>query len=148
MYGTNSCLVPVNKLQKYLKLVSQNLGTLQFPSPHGFGFQVKKLVVTNLKVGKKFFISLLGLFSPEPPIPLHFFPVSHWFRGWLKINLKVYDIINCLYKNLITHFVWYLEREKRCGIETLSIYRVLNNEHFYGKIMQKICTKSWSQTPF
>ena len=59
----------MNKLQKYLKLVSQKFGTLQFPSPNGLGFQVKKLVVTNLKVGKKhffFFISLLGLFSPEP----------------------------------------------------------------------------------
>ena len=34
--------------------------------------------------------------------------VSHCVRGWSKINLKVYDIINCLNKNLITHFVWYL----------------------------------------
>ena len=58
----------MNKLQKYLKLVSQKLGTLQFPSPNELGFQVKKLVVTNLKVGNFFFsISLLGLFSPEPP---------------------------------------------------------------------------------
>ena len=48
---------------------------------------------------------------------------------------KVYDVINCLNKNLITHFVWYLEKEKRYEIETLSIYRVLNKEYFYGKIM-------------
>ena len=27
---------------------------------------------------------------------------SHCFRGWSKINLKVYDVINCLNKNLIT----------------------------------------------
>ena len=27
-------------------------------------------------------------------------------------------------------------------IETLAIDRVLNTEHFYGKIMQKIYTKS------
>ena len=46
-----------------------------------------------------------------------FFPVSHWLRGSLKINLKVYDISNCLNKNLITHFVWQFEREKRCNIE-------------------------------
>ena len=25
-----------------------------------------------------------------------FFPVSHCFRSWLKKNLKVYDVINCL----------------------------------------------------
>ena len=41
-----------------------------------------------------------------------FLPVSHCFRGWWKINLKVCDIINCLNKNLITHFVWYLKKEK------------------------------------
>ena len=33
--------------------------------------------------------------------------VSHCFRGWSRINLnKVYDIINCVNKNLLTHFVW------------------------------------------
>ena len=47
---------------------------------------------------------------------LLFHPVSYWFRGCLKINLKVYDVINCLSKNLITHFVWYLEKEKRYDI--------------------------------
>ena len=33
-------------------------------------------------------------------------------------------------------------------IETLSINIVLNKEHFCGKIMQEMCTKSWSQAPF
>ena len=42
---------------------------------------------------------------------------------------------------LITHFVWYLEKEKRYDIETLSIDRVLNKKHFKGKIMKKMCTK-------
>ena len=70
-----------------------------------------------------------------------FFPVSHFFRGWFKQSLKVYDVIECLNKNWITH-VWYLEKEMRCHIETLSIDRVLNTEHSYGKIMQKMCTKS------
>ena len=65
-----------------------------------------------------------------PSSPL-FLPVSHCFRGWSKINLKVYDVINCLNKNLITHFVWYLKKEKRHDIETLSNDRVLNKEHFY-----------------
>ena len=74
-------------------------------------------------------------------LPL-FFPVNYCLRGWSKKNLKIYDVINCLKKNLITYFVWYLEREIRCDIEALSIDRELNKEHFYGKIMQKICTKS------
>ena len=69
-------------------------------------------------------------------------PVSHCFRRWSKINLKVYYVINCLNKNLVTHFVWHLEKEKRHNIETLSIARVLNNEHLCGKVMQKMFTKS------
>ena len=54
--------VPVNKLQKYLKPVLQKLGTLQFPSPKGLGFQVQKLIMTNLKVGKTFFHILAWAF--------------------------------------------------------------------------------------
>ena len=75
------------------------------------------------------------------PSSLPFFPVSHCVRGWSKINLKVCNIINCLNKNLITHFIWYLGKEKRYDIETLAIDRVLNKEHFYRKIMQKCAPK-------
>ena len=71
-----------------------------------------------------------------PSSPL-FLPVSHCFRAWSKINLKVYDVINCLNKNLMTHFLWYVEKGKRYDIETLCIDWVLNKEHFYEKIMQK-----------
>ena len=71
-----------------------------------------------------------------------FLPVHHCFRGCLKINFEVCDIINCLIKNLITNFIWYLGKEKRYDIETLSNDRVLNKENLYGKIMQKMFTKS------
>ena len=71
-----------------------------------------------------------------------FLPVGHCFGGWSKINLKVHDVINCLNKNSITHFVWYPEKEKRYDIETLSIDGVSDKEHFYGKIMQKMYSKS------
>ena len=57
-----------------------------------------------------------------------------------KKNLKVYGVINCQYKNLVTQFVSYLEKEISCDIETLSIDGVLNKEHFHGKIMQKLWT--------
>ena len=76
-----------------------------------------------------------------PSSPL-FHPVNHCFRVCSKINLNVYDVISSLNKNLITHFVWYLEKQNRYGIETLSIDRVLNKEQFYENIMQKMCTKS------
>ena len=71
-----------------------------------------------------------------------FLPVSLSIRGCFKINIKVYDIINCLNMNLITHLVSYLGKEKSYDIETLSTDRVLNKEHFYGKIMQEMGSKS------
>ena len=105
-------------------------------------------MIAPQKVWKMFFISSKTFFSflrysnfSIFVFPL-FFPVSYCFRGWSKENLNIYDVINCLNKNLITHFVWYLEKEIRCDIETLSIDRELNKKHFYGKIMQKMCTKS------
>ena len=74
-----------------------------------------------------------------------FLSVGHCFRRWPKINLKVYDVINYLNKNSITHFVWYLEKEKRYDIETLCIDGVSDNEHFYRKIIKKMYSKSRSQ---
>ena len=68
------------------------------------------------------------------------------FWGWSKINLKVHDIMNCVNKNSITRFVWYLEKEKRYGIKTLSIDGVSDKKHFYRKIMQKMYSNSQSQT--
>ena len=82
-------------------------------------------------------IQIFG-FSPST----FFLHVSHCLRAWSKINLKDPDVINCLNKNLIKHFVWFLEKGKRYDIETLTIDTVLNKEHFYEKIMQKMCTKS------
>ena len=58
------------------------------------------------------------------------------------MNIKVYDVIKGLNKNLITHFVLYLGKEKKYGIETLSIDRVLNKEHFCGKTCRKCATKA------
>ena len=46
--------------------------------------------------------------------------------------------MNCLNKNLITYFVWYLKKEKRYDIETLSIDRVLNKEHHAENVYQKL----------
>ena len=75
-----------------------------------------------------------------------FLPVGHCFRGWSKINLKVYDILNRLNKNSVTHFAWYLEKEKKYDIETLSIDGISDKKYFYRKIMQEMFSKSYSQT--
>ena len=109
---------------------------------------LEKLKMLFISSKKLFFVpELFKVLFYYPPSPL-FLPVGHCFRGWLKLNHQVYNVISYLSKNLITHFVWYLEKEKRYGIGTLSIDRVLNKEHFYAKIMQRMCTKSLSQTLF
>ena len=66
---------------------------------------------------------------------------------WRKI-LKVYDLIICLNKNLITCFVWYIQKELRCDIETLAIGRVLNTEHFYGKNHAENVHQKLASDPF
>ena len=107
-------------------------------------FQKKKK-----KKRKIFFISSKNLFFRCRDIhvfifsssPL-FFPVSIALVTDLRKILKVYDAINCISKNLLTHFVWYLKKEIGCDIEILAILRVSNKEHFYGKIIQEMCTKS------
>ena len=99
--GTNSSQVPVNKLQKYLKLVSQKLGTLQFSSPNHFFatiififlFQVKKLIVANLKNRELFPYLRLGFHQNHPYQPQRHtksFPkCTEQGPFWLKITLMV-----------------------------------------------------------
>ena len=54
-------------------------------------------------IKKALFVLKKIKFFQFPSFPL-FLPVGHCFRRWSKINLKVYATI--------THFVWYLEKEK------------------------------------
>ena len=67
-------------------------------------------------------------------LPL-FFPVGHSFKSWRhKLSKQELNNTFCLISS---------EGKKNSyDIETLSICRVLNKEHFYGKIMQKLCSKS------
>ena len=71
-----------------------------------------------------------------PSSPL-FLPVNHGFRGCSKISFKVYDVINYLNKNLITHFVWYLEKEKGMALKLrpMIVYQIRNT------FMEKSCRK-------
>ena len=63
-------------------------------------------------------------------------------KKMIKLKCKVYHVINWLKKNLKTHFVWYLCEEIRSDTGTWSTGMVFSKEHFYGKRIQKICTKS------
>ena len=71
-------------------------------------------------IWKAFFV--LEIFKKFISIFPSFFPFGRSFRVWPKINLEV---VMCLSRNTITHFVWYLEKEKSYDIETLSIDRTL-----------------------
>ena len=126
---------------------SINMRSLKLVSAIFYQIFVFQQMIVLQKLWKMFFLSSKKLFSFSDiqiflflPSPL-FLPVGHCFSDWSKINLKVYDVINFLNKNVITHFVWYLEKEKRYEIETLFIDRVLNKEHFHGKNMLKMCSK-------
>ena len=80
----------------------------------------KKIIFFHLKSFFQSWDTSIFVFPSSP----NFLSVSHRFRAWSNINLKVYDIIICLNKNLITHLVWYLQREKRYDIKTLSIDKI------------------------
>ena len=43
--------------------------------------------------------------------------------------------------------VWCFKKEKRYDVETLSIDRVLNKEHFYGKNAHRKCALKASPRP-
>ena len=113
-----------------------------------------KLMIALQKYGKCFLFHLKSSSRSRNiqifvfPSSLIFLPVSHCFRGCLKINVKVYDVINWLNKNWTTHFVWYLGKGKSYDIQTLSVDRVLNKEHFYGKSCRKCTPKASPRTLF
>ena len=45
----------------------------------------------------------------------------------IKLNLKVFDVVNCLNKNLKTLFDIFSWKKGK----TLKFYRILNKEYFY-----------------
>ena len=71
------------------------------------------------KLWKMFFISTKKLFSflRYSDICISFFTSFSVCQPLLlrlfKDKSKVYDVINYLNKNLLTHFVWYLEKDKK-----------------------------------
>ena len=135
---------------KKLKTAAKNKAgaTLKLVSAFFYQVFIFHQMIALQKLWKMFFLSSKKLFSFSRYSNFcifvfpSFFSVSHCLRGWSKKNLKIHDIINCLNKNLITHFVWYLVKEIRCDIETLSIDGELNNEFFYGKIKEKCASKA------
>ena len=99
----------------------------------------------NLKACVCYFLSNL-YFSPKNNSPsktmnnvFYFIKRALFVLEIFKMkNLKIYDVINCLHKNLITYFVWHLEKEIRCDIETLPIDRELNMKNHAENMYQKL----------
>ena len=98
-----------SKIAQYLNLFKDLL--LKLVSAVFIKFLFFHQIIALQKLWKMLFISSKNLFRSQDihffvflPFPL-FLPVGHCFGGWSKINLKVHDIINCLNKNSITHFV-------------------------------------------
>ena len=116
---------------------------------HFFAKQMLKLVsaifyqifyfnqmIAPQKLWKMFFISskklfpllrssnfCISIFSPYQPLLRRLIQD----KSWSLWHHQLYK------KNLITHFAWYLGKEKRNDIETLSINRVLNKALFFWK---------------
>ena len=130
------------------KILSDTNMLLKFVSAIFYQIFIFHQMIAIQKLWKIIFVSskkalfVLEIFKFLYICPSLFFALSAIALEIDSRKMLVYDVVNCLNKNLNTHYVWYLEKEIRCDIGTLSIDRVLNTEHFYGKIMQKMCTKS------
>ena len=81
------------------------------------------------------------VFLSSTPFP----PVSRCFRSWSKINLEVYNVVNCSNKNLIKQFAWYFEKEKRYDIKNFFIDRVFKSDSHLPKKFLYIC---FNESPF
>ena len=68
-----------------------------------------------------------------------FFPVDHFFRGWSKINLNVYDVINCLNKSFLFDI---LRRKKRMTLKLHQLIKYWIRNIFMEKLCRKCAPKA------
>ena len=98
------------------------------------------------KLWKMFFISSKKLFLFSRYLNFcisifpFFFPVSHCFRAWSKINLKFYDIINCLNKNFLFDI---LRRKKGMTFKLCPLIEYILKNHAEN-VHQKIVPDHFS----
>ena len=83
-----------------------------------------------------------------------FFPAGHCFIGWLKMNLTIHDVINCLNKELdhifcsllrLCQFIGYYIRKKymekscrKCASKASPRWYTAQNSHCIQEILLKI----------
>ena len=131
-------VLKIKELNPILKLVPAIFLTHFRFSLNDSPSKTMKNVFFHLKSSFRSWDIQIFVYSSSPLL----LPVSHYFRAWLKKNLKVCDVITCLNKDLIKHFVWYLEKEIRCDFKTLSIDRVLNTKNFMWNSCRKYAPKA------
>ena len=102
----------------FMKYVDIYIRTLKLVSTIFYQVFIFHQMIALSKLWKMFFISSkkLFLFSRYSDFCISvfclFLRVSHCFRGWSKINLEIYDVFNCLWKNVITYLFDILRRKK------------------------------------
>ena len=95
----------VDNLVEFMFIISYRLLLLKLVSPIFQQIFIFHQMIAFQKIWKIFLLHLKNSFHSWdiqifvfPSLPL-FLPVTHHFRAWSKINLKVHNIINCLNKN-------------------------------------------------
>ena len=102
----------------FMKCVDIYIRTLKLVSTIFYQVFIFHQMIALQKLWKMFFISSkkLFLFSRYSDFCISvfclFLRVSHCFRGWSKINLEIYDVFNCLWKNVITYLFDILRRKQ------------------------------------
>ena len=150
---TNDRLIPWNtcysqrkksagQIDRQMKQSKTRAPTIQQSQSLCLPFFFFRQIIALIKNCEKFFLFHLKSFLRSQDIPIFLFlsfsfsscqPLKMIIKKMIKLNLKIYDVINWLYKNLKTHLVWYLEKESGSDIETWSIDRVLNKRHYMGR---------------
>ena len=74
-------------------------------------------------------------------------PLGHCFRGWLKINLKVYEVINCLNRNL-HHILLDVLRKKKDMTLKLCHLRGYQTRIIFMKKPCRKCAPKINSRPF
>ena len=91
----------IKRQNKYLKILLFDVDVDVFIRKFGLIFKLGQLIGY---LARNIFVEKVYKKINKKLVPLPFFslflPVSHCFRAWPKKNLKVYDVINCLNKNV------------------------------------------------
>ena len=126
------------------KILSDTNMLVKFVSAIFYQIFIFHQMIAIQKLWKIIFVSskkalfVLEIFKFLYICPSLFFALSAIALEIDSRKMLVYDVVNCLNKNLNTHYVWYLEKEIRCDIGTLSIDRAFLWKNHAENVHQKL----------